>query len=65
MRAAVLGAEQSVTGHSFDDGEAYEQFMGRWSREIGKAFLDLVATAQGSALARRRLWHRNIHGADL
>jgi ubiquinone/menaquinone biosynthesis C-methylase UbiE len=28
-----------VTGHSFDDGEAYEQFMGRWSRELGKAFL--------------------------
>ena len=24
MRAAVLGAEQSVTGYSFDDGEAYE-----------------------------------------
>ena len=28
-----------MTGHSFDDGEAYEQFMGRWSRELGKAFL--------------------------
>ncbi len=28
-----------MTGHGFDDGEAYEQFMGRWSREIGKAFL--------------------------
>jgi ubiquinone/menaquinone biosynthesis C-methylase UbiE len=28
-----------VTGHSFEDGEAYEQFMGRWSRELGKAFL--------------------------
>ena len=28
-----------MTGHNFDDGEAYEQFMGRWSRELGKAFL--------------------------
>jgi ubiquinone/menaquinone biosynthesis C-methylase UbiE len=28
-----------VTAHSFDDSEAYEQFMGRWSREVGKAFL--------------------------
>ena len=28
-----------MTGYSFNDGEAYEQFMGRWSREAGKAFL--------------------------
>jgi len=28
-----------VTPHSFDDSEAYEQFMGPWSREVGKALL--------------------------
>jgi ubiquinone/menaquinone biosynthesis C-methylase UbiE len=28
-----------VTAHNFYDGEAYEQFMGRWSRELGKAFI--------------------------
>jgi SAM-dependent methyltransferase len=29
--------------HSFDDGAAYEQFMGRWSRAAGAIFLDWVA----------------------
>ncbi len=28
-----------MTAHGFDDSEAYEQFMGRWSRSIGAAFL--------------------------
>ena len=28
-----------MTAHSFDDSEAYEQFMGPWSRRIGEAFL--------------------------
>jgi ubiquinone/menaquinone biosynthesis C-methylase UbiE len=28
-----------VTAHRFDDSEAYEQFMGRWSRKVGAAFL--------------------------
>ena len=28
-----------MTTHSFDDSEGYERFMGRWSREVGKAFL--------------------------
>jgi ubiquinone/menaquinone biosynthesis C-methylase UbiE len=37
-----------VTGHSFDDGEAYEQFMGRWSREIGKAFLTWLQPPEGA-----------------
>jgi ubiquinone/menaquinone biosynthesis C-methylase UbiE len=35
-------------GHSFDDGEAYEQFMGRWSREIGKAFLTWLQPPAGA-----------------
>jgi ubiquinone/menaquinone biosynthesis C-methylase UbiE len=37
-----------VTAHSFDDGEAYEQFMGRWSREIGKAFLAWLQPPAGA-----------------
>jgi ubiquinone/menaquinone biosynthesis C-methylase UbiE len=48
IRAAGLGAEQAVTGHSFDDGEAYEQFMGRWSHEIGKAFLTWLQPPEGA-----------------
>lgn len=33
--------------HSFDDSEAYERFMGRWSRAAGIMFLDwLAAPAQ-------------------
>jgi len=30
---------EPVTAHRFDDSAAYEQFMGRWSRGIGAAFL--------------------------
>ena len=37
-----------MTGHSFDDGEAYEQSMGRWSREIGKAFLTWLQPPEGA-----------------
>ena len=37
-----------MTGYSFDDGEAYEQFMGRWSREIGKAFLAWLQPPKGA-----------------
>ena len=28
---------------AFDDGAAYERFMGRWSRAAGKIFVDWVA----------------------
>jgi len=31
----------------FDDGEAYEDFMGRWSRLAGDAFLDWLSPAPG------------------
>jgi hypothetical protein len=27
----------------FDDGAAYEQFMGKWSRPAGEAFLEWLA----------------------
>jgi SAM-dependent methyltransferase len=48
MRAVDLCAEQFVTGHSFDDGEAYEEFMGRWSRALGKAFLTWMRPPEGA-----------------
>jgi len=48
MRAAVPRAEQSVTGYTFNDSEAYEQFMGRWSHEIGKAFLAWLQPPKGA-----------------
>ena len=35
------------TGY-FNDGEAYEQFMGRWSRAVGVEFLDWLAPADGA-----------------
>ena len=31
----------------FDDGAAYEDFMGRWSRIVGDVFLDWLAPANG------------------
>jgi SAM-dependent methyltransferase len=34
--------------HAFDDGEAYERFMGRWSRAVGAIFLDWVAPPKGA-----------------
>ena len=32
----------------FSDGEAYEQFMGRWSHEVGKAFLAWLQPPTGA-----------------
>ncbi len=34
--------------HSFDDSDAYERFMGRWSRAVGSVFLDWVAPPAGA-----------------
>jgi len=31
----------------FDDGAAYEQMMGVWSRLVGEVFLDWLKPAQG------------------
>ena len=31
----------------FNDGEAYERFMGRWSRAAGETFLDWLALPPG------------------
>src|SRR6185437_9787635 len=35
----------AVAAISFDDGAAYERFMGRWSRAVGARFLDWLAPA--------------------
>ena len=32
----------------FDDGAAYERFMGRWSRAVGSAFLNWLAPPAGA-----------------
>jgi SAM-dependent methyltransferase len=32
----------------FDDGAAYERFMGRWSRAVGRVFLDWLAPPAGA-----------------
>ena len=32
---------------AFDDGAAYERFMGRWSRAVGAVFLDWLAPPKG------------------
>jgi ubiquinone/menaquinone biosynthesis C-methylase UbiE len=37
-------AEQNIR---FDDGEAYEQMMGIWSRSVGEVFLDWLAPLPG------------------
>lgn len=34
---------QSFDAHSFDDGEAYERFMGGWSRAVAAPFLQWLA----------------------
>jgi ubiquinone/menaquinone biosynthesis C-methylase UbiE len=34
--------------HIFDDGAAYERFMGRWSRAAGAIFLDWIAPPKGA-----------------
>jgi SAM-dependent methyltransferase len=36
-----------AAAHSFDDGAAYERFMGRWSRAAGTVFLDWMAPSAG------------------
>ena len=35
--------------HSFDDGDAYERFMGRWSRAVAEPFLNWLAPMPGGA----------------
>lgn len=37
------------TEHKFDDGDAYEQYMGRWTRAAGSAFLEWLAPPAGAS----------------
>jgi len=37
----------SENKNAFTDGEAYERYMGRWSRVIGESFLDWLALPNG------------------
>jgi hypothetical protein len=39
----------------FDDGAAYERFMGQWSQLAGETFLDLACATARFAMARRWL----------
>jgi SAM-dependent methyltransferase len=61
----------------FDDGEAYEDFMGRWSLLAGTSFLDWLAPARGlswvdvgcgngafTQLLFERCAAREVHGID-
>src|SRR5215813_7297617 len=44
-RVAQMADSNTVT---FNDAEAYERFMGRWSRSVGAIFLDWVAAPKGA-----------------
>jgi hypothetical protein len=59
-RARGKQAEMAETTITFDDGAAYDSFMGRWSRPVGVTFLKWVA-AQSREVARRRLRDGGIH----
>lgn len=47
MLNAPVQASADLT-RTFNNGIAYEQFMGRWSRAAGSIFLDWVAPARGA-----------------
>ena len=42
----------------FDDGQAYEDFMGRWSRLAGDAFLDWLSPPRGLRRSKERWQNR-------
>jgi SAM-dependent methyltransferase len=43
-----LSTPETKSAYRFDDGVAYERFMGSWSRAAGKVFLDWIAPAPGA-----------------
>jgi SAM-dependent methyltransferase len=43
-----LTTPETDSAYRFDDGAAYERFMGRWSRGAGKVFLDWIAPTPGA-----------------
>ena len=55
----TMGAGQEVdVAGSWSDGNAYEHFMGRWSRQVAPRFVRWLHAPAGTALGRRRLRHR-------
>lgn len=44
---ARMAKEETTVGIRFDDGAAYERYMGIWSRSAGEAFLAWLAPARG------------------
>jgi len=42
-RAGAAERHMTESKVTFDDGAAYERFMGRWSRAVGAAFIDWIA----------------------
>ena len=49
---------------AFDDADAYDRYMGRWSRAIGEKFLAWLDAPKNLSLARSRVRHRRIHRDD-
>ena len=43
-----LTRPETESAYQFDDGAAYERFMGRWSRGAGKVFLHWIAPPPGA-----------------
>jgi ubiquinone/menaquinone biosynthesis C-methylase UbiE len=43
-----LTSPETDSVYRFDDGVAYERFMGRWSRAAGQVFLDWIAPTPGA-----------------
>ena len=56
--------EVAAMADIWSHGEAYERFMGRWSRLVAPAVPALAACARRAALGRRRLRERRPHHRD-
>jgi SAM-dependent methyltransferase len=48
LERGITGRAMADTSVIFDDGAAYECFMGRWSRAVGATFLRWVAPPRGA-----------------
>ena len=48
----------------WQDAEAYERYIGRWSRRVADAFVAWLNVPDGIGLGRRRLRHRRARGPD-
>ena len=59
-QAGVTGDATDVA-IDFNNGAAYERFMGRWSRAVGALFLNWVVPPKHDLLVRSRLRHGSLH----